>query len=130
MNYNYGVDLDHSLSFQDGDLKLVTYEENISQSIYNRLQTIHDSLDLFYEDYGSFLQSFLGWRRNDKTLNFIKMEVDTVIDKDPRINNFATNVEYTENGHVKITIRLYEETGEDLDLNFILSEEGVSEVEE
>ena len=124
--YEYGVDIDSQLNFKDGDLILVEYEDNLVQSIKNRLNTIQDGMDLFYSDYGSVLMEFLGWRRNDETLEFIKLEVQDCLSKDPRIKDFDVDVEYNDAGNVVIRFRLISETT-DFSFNAVLGMDGVVE---
>ena len=124
--YEYGVDIDSRLNFKDGDLILVEYEDNLVQSIKNRLNTIQDGMDLFYSDYGSVLMEFLGWRRNDETLEFIKLEVQDCLSKDPRIKDFDVDVEYNDAGNVVIRFRLISETT-DFSFNAVLGMDGVVE---
>ena len=124
----YGTDISSKWDFSDGDINIVSNKENIAQVIKNRLNTVTGSLDLFYEDYGSVLLSFLGWRRVDTTLEFIKVEVNSCISKDPRISNFETEVSFDEDGSVKINIFIYYNGIENFELNLVLDEDGVSEV--
>ena len=128
--YNYGVDLHNNLTFVNGDLQLVEYEENIAQAIGNRLNTMHDSLDLFYDDYGSVLYRFLGWRNTENTLRFVKLEVDNALSQDPRLTDFSTSVEYVDSNKIRIYIVLHYDEDEDLELSYDLDSMGVSEVEE
>jgi len=122
----YGVDICRDWTFQDGDIKSISNLDNLNQAILNRLNTIQDELDSFYEDYGSFLQSFLGWKKNEETLTFIKTELDNVIAKDPRITFFESEVTFDENGRVKIEL-VISDYG-DFSLNYVLDGEGVAEV--
>ena len=122
----YGVDICRDWTFQDGDIKSISNTDNLNQAILNRLNTIQDELDSFYDDYGSFLQSFLGWKKNEETLAFIKTELDNVIAKDPRITLFESEVTFDENGSVKIEL-VISDYG-DFSLNYILDGEGVAEV--
>lgn len=122
----YGVDICRDWTFQDGDIKSISNIDNLNQAILNRLNTIQDELDSFYDDYGSFLQSFLGWKKNEETLTFIKTELDNVIAKDPRITFFESEVTFDENGSVKIEL-VISDYG-DFSLNYILDGEGVAEV--
>ena len=126
--YDYGVDIASELSFVDGDLKLVEYEDNIVQAVANRLNTVEDSLDLFYESYGSVFLQFLGWRREETTLRFMKVELDKTLSEDPRISSFSSELEYDRNGNVMVQIRLddFEETV----VNLVLDGTGVSIIEE
>lgn len=124
----YGVDINSSWDFTDGDLNLISDADNLCQAIMNRLNTTYDSLDLFYTGYGSFLLKFLGWKLNTETLNFIKLELDNCISNDVRISNFETEV-YSEDGVVKIKIVVYYSFDANIELNYVLTEDGVSEVE-
>ena len=122
----YGVDICRDWTFQDGDIKSISNTDNLNQAILNRLNTIQDELDSFYDDYGSFLHAFLGWKKNEETLTFIKTELDNVIAKDPRITFFESEVTFDENGSVKIEL-VISDYG-DFSLNYILDGEGVAEV--
>lgn len=128
--YNYGVDLHNNLRFVNGDLQLAEYEENIAQAIGNRLNTVYDTLDLFYGDYGSVLTSFLGWRNTDNTLKFVKLEVDNVLSQDPRLDEFSTSVEYVNNDKIRINIVLQYDEDETIELSYDLDSMGVNEVDE
>lgn len=122
--YDYGVDIDNSWTFSDGDLKLTKYEENLSQAICNRLNTGLDELYLFYYNYGSILKSFLGWKANEETLEFVKLEVDNCLRDDPRINSFTSEVVYDGDGHLSINLKVVYD-GDMVDLNFGFDETGV-----
>ena len=125
----YGTDINSDWSFKDGDILIVSDKDNLSQGILNRLNTFVGSLNLFYLDYGSFLLSYLGWKRTDSTLEFIKLEVETVLAKDPRINNFSVDASYDPNGSVRIELSIIYNDGEDFSLNYVLDNEGIQEVE-
>ena len=75
-----GADLNRNWEFKDGDLLLVENKDNLVQSILNRLNSDYDSLDLFYYDYGSVLSNFLGWKHNDETLEFIRLEIEDTLE--------------------------------------------------
>lgn len=125
LDYEYGVDLDASLSFNsDGDLVLVKFKDNLCQAVSNRLNTVKDSLDLFYNDYGSVLLYFCGWKRKQSTLDFIRVELETCLKQDPRINDFTIDLSYSETGSVKINLRI-SNIMEDVEMNFVLNENGV-----
>lgn len=124
----YGTDINSNWSFTDGDINLISGTDNLSQAIMNRLNTLQDELNLFYSDYGSYLQSFFGWRKNDKTLEFIKVEIDTVVNKDPRVNNFTSEISYNQEGNVNVNLVIMYIDGEDFSLNYVLSNDGVLEV--
>ena len=52
--YELGVDIRSDFTFENGDLKLSKYEENLVQAICNRLTTNLDELELFYESQSLF----------------------------------------------------------------------------
>ena len=125
----YGTDIKNDWVFVDGDLQIVNNNQNLSQAIHNRLNTLYNSLDLFYDDYGSFLLNYMGWRKTNETLNFIKMEITRVINNDARVSDFEVDVSFEDNGSVGIKIVVYYDEDYSFDLNYVLSETGVEVTE-
>jgi hypothetical protein len=126
--YECGVDIDSSFTFQDGDLVLAKYEDNLVQAVANRLKTDLDELDLFYEDYGSVITGFLGWKQTD-ALHYIKAELDNVLMKEPRIYQHESQIEYLGNRKLRIELTLYTNNQDVVNANLILSTDGIIEVE-
>mgnify|MGYP002523870592 FL=1 len=89
----------------DGDLKIVNDEENMVQSIGNRLSCYQPSMEVYYEQYGGFLTSYLGQRKTSETLDFMKIEIDTMLKQDPRIEEFTSTLSYSEKG-VNVILKL------------------------
>ena len=127
--YECGVDLNSSFEFRNGDILLAEYEDNLVQSIVNKLNTNIDELDLFYEDYGSILPTFMGWKANDTTIQYMKTEISTVLSKEPRLSNFEINIEYAGNGTIKINLILYTLASNAVESNLVLGVDGIIEVE-
>ena len=125
---DYGTDISSEFIFQDGDLLLVNYENNLIQALTNRLRTSFGSLSLFYDDYGSLLHDFFGWRRNDDTLDLMKIEIENCLEREPRVINYETELSFIPKG-VKIEITLIDEDDEPTELNYILTSDGL-ELEE
>ena len=126
--YECGVDIDSSFTFKDGDLVLSEYEDNLVQAIANRLNTDLDELDMFYEDYGSVITGFLGWKQTDAQY-YIKSELDNVLLKDPRIWQHESSVEYEGSGKLRIDLTLYTNNQNIIGTNFVLNTDGVIEIE-
>ena len=126
--YECGVDIDSSFTFRDGDLVLSEYENNLVQAVTNRLNTDLDELDLFYEDYGSILTGFLGWKASD-ALTYIQAEIDNVLLQEPRLIRHDSNVEYTETGVIRINLTLYTSSNIGIEANLVLTKDGVVEIE-
>lgn len=125
--YEYGVDINSSFTFKDGDLQLVKYKENLAQAIANRLNTELDELFFIYEDYGSVLNGFLGWRKNDETLRFVKLEVDNCLSKDPRLKSFESKISFDDDKALRIELKVYPLMSS---FNYILTDEGLILIEE
>ena len=127
--YEAGVDLDSSMTFQDGDILLSQYENNLAQAVANRLNTQFDELDLFYQEYGSMVTGFFGWRTNNTTLRFIRSEIDQTLSKESRLLNYDTQLEFDGEGVLKVTLKLYPADGLSFDMNLVLTPTGVANFE-
>ena len=128
--YDLGVDISSDLSFHDGDLVLCKYEDNLVQSIVNRLNTDLDELDLFYEEYGSILTSFLGWKANDETISFIESELETVLKSDERLTAWEYDVTYNGDGKLTINLKLYPNMEYSIDVTLTVNNEGTITLED
>lgn len=116
---DFGTDIcsDWELN-EHGDLRLVSQEDNLTQAIINRLSCTLNSLGLFYDNYGSLLRGFFGWKRNEKTLEFIKIELENRLNSDSRINYYTIDLSYNDEGDIVINIVIG--TGdENVELNLI-----------
>ena len=119
-----GTDLNSNWEFKDGDLQLVENKTNIKQSILNRLNCDYDSLDLFYYEYGSVLSNFLGWKHNDETLEFIRLEIEDTLNQEPRLTDFDVEVSYDKIGKVLIELYIVFNDESDFTLSLVLEKDG------
>ena len=122
-----GTDINSSWSFKDGDLQLISNNENLVQATRNRLNTILNSLDDYYLEYGSVLYRFMGWRSEPITLKFMKIEIHNCLSQDPRLTDYTLDLSYTDKDTVKINIHVFYDDETEFDMNYILSTEGVVE---
>ena len=127
--YDLGVDLHSSFQFVDGDLMLSSYNDNLVQSIVNRLKTTLDELDLFYDDYGSILHSFFGWKSTDETIGFMKAEILKVLGDEQRLQSYNVDIEYLPRGKIRIKLELYPVEDISLRVNLVLTETGIITIE-
>ena len=118
-----GTDLNSNWEFKDGDLQLVENKDNLIQSILNRLNCVYDSLDLFYYDYGSVLTNFLGWKHDDETLEFIRLEVESTLEQEPRLTDFDVETSY-KGGKVSIELYIAFNDESDFTMNLVLEKGG------
>lgn len=119
-----GADLNSNWEFKDGDLQLVENKDNLIQSILNRLNCDYDGLDLFYYEYGSVISSFLGWKKSDETLEYIKLEVESALEQEPRLTDFNVEVSYNKVGKVVIELYIVYDDETDFSLSLVLEKGG------
>ena len=128
---DYGTDFLKTWTLtEDGDLRLISGENNLSQGLVNRFSCDLNSLDLFYDDYGSLLVQFLGWKRNDTTLNFIKLELENRLRNEPRLESFNVKVDYADSSNgivVSIDLNPSEDYVHTVELR--INEDGVETIE-
>ena len=119
-----GVDVKSDWSLNsNGDLNLTSDEDNLRQAIMNRLKCYQPSMSIYYDHYGGYLGEYLGRRRTDETLKFMKIELDTILGQEDRINSFESSLEYTDDGkvHVELLVNVNDEL---VELNLVLDENG------
>lgn len=122
-----GTDISSTWEFSKGDLVLVNHTDNMRQAIKNRISCPLDYLD--YDNYGSDIHSFLGGRKNDTVLNFLKIEIETRLIQDPRIQDFEVTTYIKEDGNIGIDIDVNFDEDMDLSMSLVLNNEGVIEDE-
>ncbi len=119
-----GVDINTSWGLDDnGDLSLVRDEDNLSQAKINRVGCYQPSLEVYYNQYGGFLSEYFGRRQTDETLKFMKIELDTILSQEERINSFTSELSYTGNGSVRIDLDIIV-NDEEVELNLVLDRDG------
>lgn len=121
------TDINSNWSLKDGDLQLISNNENLVQATRNRLNTVLDTFDDFYFEYGSRLWRFMGWKSNDITLKFMKIELENCLNQDPRLTNYTLDLSYTDKDTVKISIHVFYDDETEFDMNYLLSEDGIVE---
>lgn len=122
-----GTDISSTGEFRKGDLVLVNHTDNMRQAIKNRLSCPLDYLD--YDDYGSDIHSFLGGRKNDIVLDFLRIEIETRLIQDPRLQDFEVTTYIKEDGNIGIDIDVNFDEDMDLSMSLVLNNEGVIEDE-
>ena len=122
-----GTDISSTWEFIKGDLVLVNHTDNMRQAIKNRLSCPLDYLD--YDNYGSDIHSFLGGRKNDTVLDFLKIEIETRLIQDPRIQDFEVTTYIKEDENIGIDINVNFDEDMDLSMSLVLTNEGVIEDE-
>lgn len=90
------VDFGTDLNWNGSETKLttVTGDENIIQSVKNRINTDYDELNWIYNNYGCNYKQFLGNRATNTTLEFIKNSIKQSLDEEERINGYDLELSY------------------------------------
>ena len=119
---NIGTDINNEWVFEDGDLSLIDGEENLIQSISNRLNTVYDD-SLYYSNYGGYLQQFIGWKKTEETRQFIQNEICNILNQETRITDYSIYTEYITDGIlIKLNLKIDDE---EINTEFILNDDGV-----
>ena len=108
---------------ENGDLRLISQEDNMVQSITNRLSCTLNNLKVYYNEYGSLLFGFIVWKQNYTTLEFMKIEIGNRLMQDPRISGYTISLDYNGNGEVDIDLQIKLTSGKDLDMSLLLDNE-------
>ena len=85
----YGVDIKNDFNFNNGDLELINGIDNLGQSIINRLNTYKGFYDSFYTNYGGNLQKIYGMDNNTNALEYLRIEIESILRQDPRIKEIT-----------------------------------------
>ena len=118
-----GTDFNSEYIFKDGDIVLVSEEDDIIQSVTNRLNTRLGSMDAFYNQYGSYLRTYIGSKRNNTLLQFIQVEISTVLKQDPRLQDATVETDYGDKGEVIVNINSVFDDESDLTLSLVITED-------
>lgn len=100
---DFGVDFNWNGS--ETELTTVAGDENIIQSVKNRLNTDYDELNWIYNNYGCNYKEFLGDRATDTTLEFIKNSIKQSLDEEERINGYDLELSYMD-GKINIILNI------------------------
>lgn len=123
-----GTDINSQWIFKDGDIALVSNEDNLIQATNNRLNTNLGLMEDFYIEYGCLLSKYLGWLETEPTLKFMKIELEDTLKQDPRFTDFDVNLEYVKKG-VRIMIKGIFNENTELEMDYVLNDSGITVME-
>lgn len=99
----FGTDI--SWNSSETELKTVSGNENIVQSVKNRINTDYDELDWVYNNYGCNYRQFLGDRATNTTLEFIKNSIKQSLDEEERIDSYDLELSYLD-GKINVILNI------------------------
>lgn len=126
---DWGTDINSTWSFKDGDLNIISDDDNTNQAIINRLNCYKPTLNVYYEQYGGFLKNYMGMKKTSQLLDFMKIEIDTILQQDPRILNFISKLSFNDDDGVDINLIIQQEENEDIELNLVLNGDVVEDAD-
>lgn len=101
---DFGTDLSWNKS--DNSLGTVTGEENLLQSITNRLNTTYEEFGWVYNDYGCNYRDYLGLQSNETNLEFIKNSIKQSLEEESRINDYDLELSYIGDGKINVVLNI------------------------
>lgn len=87
----FGRDIKNNWNFINGDLETVSDKLNLAQAIINRLNTDLGFYDWCYNQYGGNLSNVFGMKNNSNTLEYLRIEIESTVQQDPRIRVVNAN---------------------------------------
>jgi len=120
-----GTDISHDWTFNSqGDLGIVSDEDNIVQTIMNKLNTFRGELDIYYLEYGSIMQSYLGWLSEEDTLDFMKIEMESILSEDARLTDYSVEMSLDGSDKVLIEISISFGNNSEVELSLTTTDDG------
>lgn len=87
----YGNDINNSFTFSNGDIDIISGTQNLAQSIINRLNTDKSFYNWCYTQYGGNLFNIFGMKNNQNSLEYLRIEIESILQQDPRIREVTAN---------------------------------------
>ena len=102
----YGTDINRKWEFTNGDIETVSESVNLGQAIVNRLNAGLDTYDLFYSKYGGILLEHLGDLNHPNIHEYIRIEIESILEQEPRIQEVECTVDKTGTSSVEINLKV------------------------
>ena len=123
----FGTDIQSNWNLNsNGDLNTVTGESNLGQAIVNRLNSDLDTYDLFYAKYGGDLFTHMGDLNIPTIHEYIRIEIETILEQEPRIRQMQCTVEKNDTKSVLVTLNIVPVGADEVvELNLILGNDTI-----
>ena len=127
----YGTDINRKWEFTNGDIDLVDESINLGQAIVNRLNAGLDTYDLFYAKYGGVLFEHLGDLNHPNIHEYMRIEIESILDQEPRIQNLECTVNKTNSTTVEINLKVAVIGSDTIDeFNLVINEDSTISISE
>ena len=126
----YGTDINRKWEFTNGDIDLVDESVNLGQAIVNRLNAGLDTYDLFYAKYGGILLEHLGDLNHPNIHEYIRIEIESILEQEPRITEVECTVNKTGTSSVEINLKVAVLGSDTVDeFNLVINEDSYIELD-
>ena len=102
----YGADVNKSWTFTNGDIDMVDDSINLGQAIVNRLNAGLETYDIFYAKYGGVLMEHLGDLNHPHIHEYMRIEIESILEQEPRIQNLECTVNKTDSNSVECNLKV------------------------
>ena len=126
----YGTDINRKWEFTNGDIETVSESVNLGQAIINRLNAGLDTYDLFYAKYGGILLEHLGDLNHPNIHEYIRIEIESILEQEPRITEVECTVNKTGTSSVEINLKVAVLGSDTVDeFNLVINEDSYIELD-
>lgn len=113
-----------NFEIEDGDLLLVSDIDNLAQACINRLSTQPDFYDWVYENYGGDLNSIFGMENNSNNLEYLRIEIEHILQQDPRIKSISATCTKKVSNEVNVELDILTIGNEEIiSMNLIITDD-------
>ena len=120
----YGTDIKNDWSFTNGDLNTVSGQINLGQAVVNRLKADLDTYNIFYKKYGGNLLDEMGEINHPLSHEYIRIEVESILQQEPRLRNIECTVNKSYSGGVNVNLKLTPVAEDEMvELNLVINED-------
>lgn len=102
----FGRDIKNNWNFINDDLETVSNKLNLAQAIINRLNTDLGFYDWCYTQYGGNLSNVFGMKNNSNTLEYLRIEIESTLQQDPRIRVVNANCSKEDSKTVSVELNV------------------------
>ena len=113
-----------NFEIQNGDLLTVADINNLAQACVNRLNTDKGFYYWCYNRYGGDLFSVFGMQNNNNSLEYLRVEIESILQQDPRIKEVSANCSKESRNEVYVELYILA-IGEDeiISLNLVIQDD-------
>lgn len=113
-----------NFEIEDGDLLLVSENDNLAQACINRLSSPPNFYNWAYENYGGDLNSIFGMENNSKSLEYLRIEIEHILQQDPRIKSISATCTKEVSNEVNVELDILTIGNEEIiSMNLIITDD-------